>query len=68
MANGLVAADILEQVSPERFAGVVYRVMINDYPPDKENTVGARWNPKDTAAIYTRYGDKVGAFFDHICG
>ena len=27
--------------------------MLNDYPPDRENTQGARWNPPDTAAIYT---------------
>jgi hypothetical protein len=22
----------------------VFRVMLNDYPPDRENTQGARWN------------------------
>jgi RES domain-containing protein len=27
--------------------------MLNDYPPDRENTLGARWNPPDVAAIYT---------------
>lgn len=53
MANGIVAADVLEQIEPVRFAGHVFRVMINDYPPEKENTVGARWNPKGIAAIYT---------------
>jgi RES domain-containing protein len=53
MGNGIVAADILEQIEPDRYDGDVYRVMINDYPPEKENTVGARWNPKGTAAIYT---------------
>ena len=26
--------------------------MLGDYPPDRENTVGARWNPKDVPAIY----------------
>ncbi len=26
--------------------------MLNDYPPDRENTFGARWNPPDLPAIY----------------
>ena len=31
----------------------MFRVMLNDYPPDRENTQGARWNPPDIPAIYT---------------
>jgi len=27
--------------------------MFGDYPPDTENTRGARWNPQGVAAIYT---------------
>jgi RES domain-containing protein len=27
--------------------------MFGDYPPDAENTRGARWNPSGVAAIYT---------------
>lgn len=27
--------------------------MFGDYPPDAENTRGARWNPAGVAAIYT---------------
>jgi len=27
--------------------------MWGDYPPDRENTHGARWNPRDVPAIYT---------------
>lgn len=27
--------------------------MLNDYPPGRQNTRGARWNPSDVAAIYT---------------
>jgi RES domain-containing protein len=27
--------------------------MFGDYPPDAENTRGARWNPQGVAAIYT---------------
>jgi RES domain-containing protein len=53
MANGILAADILEQITPRPFAGDVFRVMVNGYPPEKENTVGARWNPRGVAAIYT---------------
>jgi RES domain-containing protein len=33
--------------------------MLNDYPPDRENTQGARWNPPDIAAIYTCLEPKV---------
>jgi RES domain-containing protein len=46
----------LEEIlaSPKSFAreGKVFRVVLNDYPPDRENTFGARWNPPDLAAIY----------------
>jgi RES domain-containing protein len=34
------------------WVGQVFRVMLHDYPPDRENTQGARWNPPDVAAIY----------------
>jgi RES domain-containing protein len=27
--------------------------MFADYPPDRENTLGARWNPPGVPAIYT---------------
>ncbi len=27
--------------------------MLADYPPERENTRGARWNPPETPAIYT---------------
>src|SRR6267143_1133239 len=27
--------------------------MFADYPPDRENTLGARWNPPEVPAIYT---------------
>ncbi len=53
MGNGFVATEILEKIPPRRFAGIVFRVMVNDYPPEKENTVGPKWNPKGTHAIYT---------------
>jgi RES domain-containing protein len=31
----------------------VFRHMFASYPPDRENTVGARWNPPGVPAIYT---------------
>ena len=33
--------------------GQVYRHMFASYPPDRENRLGARWNPPDVPAIYT---------------
>ena len=33
--------------------GEVFRHMFNTIPPGRENTVGARWNPAEVAAIYT---------------
>ncbi len=40
-------------VEPRPWEGTVFRHMFGDYPPDRENTRGARWNPPDTPAIYT---------------
>lgn len=34
------------------WTGRVYRLMLGDTPPDRENTLGARWNPPDIASIY----------------
>lgn len=47
---------ILEEISkrPSRaWSGVVFRHTFADYPPDRENTTGARWNPPGVPAIYT---------------
>jgi RES domain-containing protein len=33
--------------------------MLNDYPPDRENIQGARWNPPDVAAIYACFEPAV---------
>jgi RES domain-containing protein len=32
---------------------VAYRHMFANFQPDRENTVGARWNPREVPAIYT---------------
>lgn len=36
----------------ERWQGTAFRHMFGSYPPDRENTSGARWNPPGVAAIY----------------
>lgn len=45
--------DCLQSVQPQPWEGQAFRHMFADYPPDQENTRGARWNPPDVAAIYT---------------
>lgn len=45
--------DALEGLPAARWQGRVWRHMFNDYPPDRVNTGGARWNPPGVGAIYT---------------
>ena len=45
--------SILSTLKSTPWTGRVFRVMLGDYAPDRENTLGARWNPPDVAAIYT---------------
>jgi RES domain-containing protein len=44
--------DILQGLQPQEWRGTVYRHMLADYPPERDNTRGARWNPPGTAARY----------------
>lgn len=44
--------DALEALPRSDFTGDAWRHMFNDYPPERTNTLGARWNPRGTAAIY----------------
>lgn len=53
MSDRTSLESILGSLAGSVWDGRVYRVMLNDYPPDRENTQGARWNPPDIAAIYT---------------
>lgn len=53
MTDGLIAADILATLPARPWSGTVFRLMLADYPPERENTVGARWNPPGVGAIYT---------------
>lgn len=43
----------LDRFAAAPWRGIVFRHMFGDYPPDSENTRGARWNPPETPAIYT---------------
>jgi RES domain-containing protein len=43
----------LARISPSRWQGTVFRHMFANFPPERENTLGARWNPPEVPAIYT---------------
>lgn len=43
----------LDKFTAAPWQGAVYRFTLGEYPPDRENTRGARWNPVDVATIYT---------------
>lgn len=45
--------DRLEQLGSDEWEGVVWRHMFGSYPPSRQNTGGARWNPRGVSAIYT---------------
>lgn len=44
--------SILASLEGKAWSGRAFRVMLNEYPPDRENKRGARWNPPEIAAIY----------------
>jgi RES domain-containing protein len=46
-------SSILAGLKGAPWKGTAFRVMLGEYPPDRENTQGARWNPPELAAIYT---------------
>jgi RES domain-containing protein len=45
--------EILGRLRPVPWTGDVFRHMFASYPPDVENTSGARWNAPEVPAIYT---------------
>jgi RES domain-containing protein len=59
MAGATSLENALASLQSISWSGRVFRVMLNDYPPDRENTQGARWNPPDVAAIYTCFEPAV---------
>lgn len=52
MAKGASLEDVLSSLKGGPWTGRAFRVMLGDYPPDRENVLGARWNPAEVAAIY----------------
>ena len=45
--------ELLRESAHGPWEGQVHRHMFAGYPPDRENTGGARWNPAGIPAIYT---------------
>jgi len=45
--------EILAGFQSKEWEGDVYRYMLADNSPERENVRGARWNPPQVAAIYT---------------
>jgi RES domain-containing protein len=45
--------NVLAQFPPTIWEGTVFRHMFGDNLPERENTMGARWNPSEVPAIYT---------------
>lgn len=45
--------ETVERFPSAPWEGVVFRHMFGDFPPERENSRGARWNPPETPAIYT---------------
>lgn len=44
--------DALERFPAEPLRTRAWRHMFGSYPPERENTSGARWNPRGVAAVY----------------
>lgn len=44
--------DRLQEREPKPWEGIAFRHMFVNYPPDTENTRGARWNPPSVSAMY----------------
>src|SRR5271163_4293825 len=59
MAGATSLENALASLLGAAWSGRIYRVMLNDYPPDRENIQGARWNPPDVAAIYACFEPAV---------
>lgn len=59
MIENVTLEGILASLRSVPWRGRVFRVMLNDNPPERENIRGARWNPPDTAAIYTCLDQRI---------
>lgn len=51
--------ELLARVPAEPWEGEVFRHMFAKFPPDHENTGGARWNLPEVPAIYTSLSREV---------
>lgn len=59
MVDSVKLPERLKALRQCPWQGTAFRHMFGSYPPDRENTSGARWNPAGVAAIYaslTRQG------------
>ncbi len=45
--------ELLARIPVQQWEGEVFRHMFANFPPDQENTSGARWNYPELPAIYT---------------
>src|SRR5712692_1040137 len=52
MAHDPGLLDYLESLSRTSWRGTVFRYTAGGRAPDRENTMGARWNPRSDPAIY----------------
>ena len=52
MIYGAVLLDAVSSLPHTAWEGVVYRHLFGANPPEKENQLGARWNPAEVPAIY----------------
>jgi RES domain-containing protein len=51
--------DRLQEFEARAWQGIVFRCMLSEFPPDRENSRGGRWNPPETRAIYTSIDRKT---------
>ena len=59
--------DALENLESQPWEGQAWRFVLGDTDPFQPNTRGARWNPPDTAALYTSLErTTVLAELDHV--
>lgn len=67
MAHDPVLLDRLEALDLRDWIGHAYRYTSGRRPPERENTLGARWNPREVAAIYVSLEkETVLAEFAHL--
>ena len=52
MSDSAKVSERLRVLPQSPWQGKAFRHMFGSYPPNRENTSGARWNPAGVAAIY----------------